>query len=363
MPLVPSYIEKLKNYVPGKPIEEVQRDLGLEDIDKLASNENPIGPSPKALIEIEKSLKKLHRYPDASGYNLRNKLAKAFNIKMGNVILGAGSEGIMSTIIRTFLMGNDELISASNSFIGFRVLANASGKKVHWVPMKNYRYDLKSMLNELNNQTKIIYIANPDNPMGTYITKEEFDAFYSDIPERVLIILDEAYFEYAQSKENYPDSMNYRYDNVITLRTFSKAYGLAGLRIGYGFAHDRLINNLMKVKEPFEPSLIAMVAGIAAMGDKDFLHKTLMLNRVGYEFLESNLSKLNIITIPSVTNFITTVWESQKKANYITDALLQKGIIVRNLSPFGWANCIRISIGTEEQNNRLISELESIVNL
>ena len=363
MPLVPSYIEKLKNYVPGKPIEEVQRDLGLEDIDKLASNENPIGPSPKALIEIEKSLKKLHRYPDASGYNLRNKLAKAFNIKMENVILGAGSEGIMSTIIRTFLMGNDELISASNSFIGFRVLANASGKKVHWVPMKNYRYDLKSMLNELNNQTKIIYIANPDNPMGTYITKEEFDAFYSDIPERVLIILDEAYFEYAQSKENYPDSMNYRYNNVITLRTFSKAYGLAGLRIGYGFAHDRLINNLMKVKEPFEPSLIAMVAGIAAMGDKDFLHKTLMLNRVGYEFLESNLSKLNIITIPSVTNFITTVWESQKKANYITDALLQKGIIVRNLSPFGWANCIRISIGTEEQNNRLISELESIVNL
>ena len=363
MPLVPSYIEKLKNYVPGKPIEEVQRDLGLEDIDKLASNENPIGPSPKALIEIEKSLKKLHRYPDASGYNLRNKLAKAFNIKMENVILGAGSEGIMSTIIRTFLMGNDELISASNSFIGFRVLANASGKKVHWVPMKNYRYDLKSMLNELNNQTKIIYIANPDNPMGTYITKEEFDAFYSDIPERVLIILDEAYFEYAQSKENYPDSMNYRYDNVITLRTFSKAYVRAGLRIGYGFAHDRLINNLMKVKEPFEPSLIAMVAGIAAMGDKDFLHKTLMLNRVGYEFLESNLSKLNIITIPSVTNFITTVWESQKKANYITDALLQKGIIVRNLSPFGWANCIRISIGTEEQNNRLISELESIVNL
>ncbi|SVD84452.1 uncharacterized protein METZ01_LOCUS437306, partial [marine metagenome] len=173
--------------------------MGLKDIDKLASNENPIGPSPKALVEIEKSLKKLHRYPDASGYNLRNKLAKAFNIKMENVILGAGSEGIMSTIIRTFLMGNDELISASNSFIGFRVLANASGKKVHWVPMKNYRYDLKSMVNELNNQTKIIYIANPDNPMGTYITKEEFDAFYSDIPERVLIILDEAYFEYAQS--------------------------------------------------------------------------------------------------------------------------------------------------------------------
>ena len=260
MPLVPSYIENLENYVPGKPIEEVQRELGLDHIDKLASNENPIGPSPKAVNEIKKSLNNLHCYPDASGYNLRNKLAKAFNIKMGNVILGAGSEGIMSTIIRTFLMANDEMISASNSFIGFRVLANASGKKVHWIPMKNHRYDLKSMVKILNDQTKIIYIANPDNPMGTYITKEEFDVFYSYVPKRVLIILDEAYFEYAKSKDDYPDSMDYRYDNVITLRTFSKAYGLAGLRIGYGFAHDRLINNLMKVKEPFEPSSIAMAA-------------------------------------------------------------------------------------------------------
>ena len=190
---------------------------------------------------------------------------------MNNVILGAGSEGIMSTIIRTFLMDNDEMISAKNSFIGFRVLANASGKKVHWIPMKNYRYNLKSMVKKINDQTKIIYIANPDNPMGTYITKKEFDAFYSDIPQRVLIILDEAYFEYAQSNKDYPDSMHYKYDNVITLRTFSKVYGLAGLRIGYGFSHEKLINNLMKVKEPFEPSSIAMEAGIAAMDDNEFL--------------------------------------------------------------------------------------------
>ena len=166
---------------------------------------------------------------------------------MNNVILGAGSEGIMSTIIRTFLMDNDEMISAKNSFIGFRVLANASGKKVHWIPMKNYRYNLKSMVKKINDQTKIIYIANPDNPMGTYITKKEFDAFYSDIPQRVLIILDEAYFEYAQSNKDYPNSMHYKYDNVITLRTFSKVYGLAGLRIGYGFSHEKLIINLMKV--------------------------------------------------------------------------------------------------------------------
>ena len=362
MPLVPYYIENLDNYIPGKPIEEVQRNLGLNHIDKLASNENPIGPSPKALKGIEKSLTKLHRYPDASGYELRTKLSKKFEVKNENVILGAGSEGIMSTIIRTFLLNDDELVSANNSFIGFRVLANASGKKINWVPMKNYKYDLEAMTKKINDKTKIIYIANPDNPMGTYITKEDFDAFYSDVPERTLIILDEAYFEYAKGTNDYPDSMNYRYDNVITLRTFSKAYGLAGLRIGYGFAHERLINNLMKVKEPFEPSSIAMVAGISAMDDNDFLNETLMLNKVGYDFLKSELSRLNIITVPSVTNFITTVWPSQEKATLITETLLKRGIIVRNLSPFGWDNCIRISIGFEEQNIRLISELESMVN-
>ena len=199
--------------------------------------------------------------------------------------------------------------------------------------------------------------------MGTYITKKEFDAFYSDIPQRVLIILDEAYLEYAQSNKDYPNSMHYKYDNVITLRTFSKVYGLAGLRIGYGFAHDKLIKNLMKVKEPFEPSSIAMEAGIAAMDDNEFLDKTLILNKIGYELLELELSKLKIETIPSATNFITTVWPSKDKAKGIVDALLHKGVIVRNLSPFGWPNCIRMSIGTKKQNNRLISELKTIVNL
>ena len=196
---------------------------------------------------IKKSLTDLHRYPDSTGTRLR-KLAKHHNISTENVILGAGSEGIMSTIMRTFLLNDDELISASNSFIGFRVLANASGNKVKWVPMINNRYDLNAISKEINDYTKIVYIANPDNPTGTYITKEEFDNFYKNIPERVLVILDEAYFEYAENKKDYPNSMNYRYDNVITLRTFSKIYGLAGIRIGYGFAHGNLINSLMKVK-------------------------------------------------------------------------------------------------------------------
>jgi len=362
MPLVPSYIQNLANYVPGKTIKEVQRELGLDHVDKMASNENSLGPSPKAIEAMAKTLSGLHRYPDVSGYELRTKLARRYNINMDNVILGGGSEGIMSTIMRTFLLSDDEIVSAANSFIGFRVLANASGRKVHWVPMKNYRYDLEAMAEKVTDYTKIIYIANPDNPMGTYITRKEFEEFYVHIPERVLIILDEAYYEFVQSRNDYPDSMTYRYDNIITLRTFSKAYGLAGLRIGYGFAHDELIRNLMKVKEPFSPSLIAHTAGSAAMDDSAFLEKTLTINETGYTFLQKELTSLGIETVPSVANFITSIWETNTQALDITQSLLKKGIIVRNLKAFGWPNCIRISIGTADENGRFIDALKSILS-
>ncbi len=264
--------------------------------------------------------------------------------------------------MRTFLLNDDEIISAENSFIGFRVLANASGKNVNWVPMNNYKYDLEAMARKVTEYTKIIYIANPDNPMGTYINRKDFEEFYKHIPERVLIILDEAYFEFAESESDYPDSMTYRYDNVITLRTFSKAYGLAGLRIGYGFAHDILISNLMKVKEPFEPSLIALTGGMAAMDDDIFLKKTLSMNKLGYKYLRREIKKLGVKTIPSVANFITTIWETEDEAKKISSSLLKKGIIVRNLHPFGWPKCIRITIGTEHENQNIISNLKELIN-
>ena len=361
MPLVPSYIKKLKSYKPGKPIEEVQRELGLDDIIKLASNENPLGPSPKALSAIQNSMIESHRYPDASGYELRKKLSNKFKVNINNVVLGSGSEGIMSTIMRTFLLNDDELVSAQNSFIGFRVLANASGNKIHWVPMKNHRYDLESMADKITDYTKIVYIANPDNPMGTYITRKEFDAFYSHIPDRVLIILDEAYFEYAEKKEDYPDSMTYRYDNVITLRSFSKAYGLGGVRIGYGFAHDELISNLLKVKAPFEPSALAQIAGHAALEDRDFLSKTIETNKRGMNYLMEELETIGIECIPSIANFITTIWDSESRATELTKELLKKGVIVRQLNSFGWPTYIRISIGLEKENQRFMKALKEIL--
>ena len=309
MPLVPSYIKKLEKYKPGKSIQIAKTESGEKNYIKLSSNENPLGASPLAIEAIKKTYTSLNRYPDASGHALRNKLAKKFSVKTENVVIGSGSEGIMSTIMRTFLLNDDEIISASGSFIGFRVLANASGRKVHWVPMKDYHYNLERMAEKITDYTKIIYIANPDNPMGTYIKKTDFDKFYSHVPTRVLIILDEAYYEFANSQSDYPDSMHYRYDNVITLRTFSKAYGLGGLRLGYGFAHENLIENLNKVKPPFEPSLPAQHAGVAALDDVNFLDKTIKVNKSGMNYLTTTFDSLGINYIPSYTNFITTLWK------------------------------------------------------
>ncbi|MBC8322245.1 MAG: histidinol-phosphate transaminase [Candidatus Marinimicrobia bacterium] len=361
MPLVPSYIQKLANYVPGKPIDELQRETGISNVIKLASNENSLGPSPRAMAAMKLAMGSIYRYPDANGFLLRKKLAERFNVKKDNVVIGAGSEGIISTILRTFLLNEDEIITAKGSFIGFKVLANASGKKVHWVSMKNHHYDLEAMAEKINDYTKLIYIANPDNPMGTYITREEFDSFYAHVPDRVLIILDEAYYEFAQSTPDYPDSMSYRYDNVITLRSFSKAYGLAGARIGYGFAHDTLIGNLMKVKVPFEPSYLSQVAGYAALDDTAFLNNTIELNKSSMDYMMKEIEKLNIQYVPSITNFITTVWDSEDKAISITKRLLEKGVIVRHLTPFGWNNCIRISFGLKEENQRFITAITEIL--
>ncbi|MFQ6612834.1 MAG: histidinol-phosphate transaminase [Fidelibacterota bacterium] len=358
MPLVPAYIKELANYTPGRSAEEVQRKLGLEKAVKLASNENSLGPSPRAVAAMKRAMSTVHRYPDATGFNLRAKLAQRFKVKIDNVVLGAGSEGIMSTIMRTFLLNDDEIVSAANSFIGFKVLANASGRKIHWVPMRHHRYDLEAMAENINEYTKIIYIANPDNPMGTYITREEFEAFYQHVPERVLIILDEAYYEYCQELPDYPDSMTYRYDNVITLRTFSKAYGLAGARIGYGFAHEDLIRNLMKVKVPFEPSFPAQVGGFAALDDDKFLERTIKVNRKGIEFLTGEMERFSVHFIPSAANFITTIWESEETAARTTRKLLEMGIIVRHLKSFGWPNCIRISVGLADENICFIKALE-----
>jgi len=360
MPLVPPYIESLQPYKPGKPIEEVKREFGLREVIKLASNENPLGPSPLAIEELRKHIDSLNFYPNG-GYNLRAVLADKFNVKLENVIVGNGSDGIMSIIIRTFLCDDDEVLTTEAAFIGFQVLARSRGVKYTTVPYKNWRYDLEALASKINEHTKIIYLANPNNPTGTIFTKQEFDEFYKKVPERILIILDEAYFEYAKNNPLYPDSMQYRYDNVITLRTFSKIYGLAGLRIGYGFAHETLIGNLLKVKLPFEPNTLAQEAAIGALDDTEFVNKSLIVNSQGKQYLSSQFKKLNLNFIPTETNFITVVFDSEAVVNNIYDGLLRRGIIVRPLKAFGLPNCIRITIGTDEQNQLLVKNLTEVL--
>jgi len=359
MPLVPPYIETLRAYEPGRSIDEVKRAYGLNRVAKLASNENPLGPSPLAIEAIRKHLSGINIYPNG-GLDLRERLAQEFDLKVGNVIVGSGSDGIMSNIIRTFLCDDDEVLTTEAAFIGFQVLAKSRGVAYRTVPYRDWHYDLEALAAAITEKTKIIYLANPNNPTGTIFTKQEFDKFYSHVPERVLIILDEAYFEYAQDSHRYPDSMHYRYDNVITLRTYSKIYGLAGVRIGYGFAHDELITNLMKVKLPFEPSSLAQVAGIAALDDSEFVHRSLELNARGRRLLTENLRKMGLEVVPSEANFVMVPLESAPVASWLTEELLKRGLIVRQLGAFGLPHCIRISTGTDEENHMLVGALDHL---
>lgn len=361
MPLVPHNIKTLVPYKAGRRIEDVAREYGLSRIVKLASNENPFGPSPLAIKAATETLSQVHRYPDPASFDLRTALAKRFNVKVENVITGAGSEGIMSAIMRTFLLPSDEIVSSAGSFIGFQVLARASGRTVHWIPMRSYRYDLETMARAVNEYTKIVYVANPDNPTGSYITVDEFDRFMARIPPRVLVILDEAYFEFASRRSDYPDSMHYRYDNVITLRTFSKAHGLAGLRVGYGFGHGEVIENLLKVKLPFEPALPAQAAALAALEDEEHLSKTIENNRQGLEYLRQSIESLGLPALPSAANFVTMVLSSAEQAQRITAELLRRGVIVRPLEGFGWPALIRVSIGLPEENEAFVAALGEVL--
>jgi len=360
--LVPPYIAGLQPYVSGLSVEEVRERFGLERVVKLASNENPLGASPRAVAAMGAALAGCARYPDG-GWALRKKLAGRFGVKLGNVIAGAGSEGLMADIVRTFLCDDDEVLTSEGTFIGMRVLAQSRGVAYRTVPLRDFRYDLAAMAGAITERTKLIYLANPNNPTGTIFTRAEFEAFYARVPARVLIILDEAYFEYAAGRGAYPDSMGYRYDNVITLRTFSKAYGLAGARIGYGFAHEDLIAMLLKVKLPFEPSGIAAAGGLAALDDEEFLARTLRTNARGLRRMMPALADLGLRPVASEANFVMVRLATAERAGEIFEGLLREGVIVRPLGPFGLPACLRITMGTEEENELCLSALERVMKL
>jgi histidinol-phosphate aminotransferase len=360
--LVPDYVEKLEVYQAGKPIAEVAREKGLTRISKLASNENPLGPSPFAIREMTNVLWDVHRYPDMFALDLKNSLCELYRLKPQNIVLGNGSEGIMGYIVRAFLQPNDEVVTSENTFIGFLILAKSVGAKLIQVPRRSdYKYDVEAMAKKITPNTKIVYIANPDNPTGTYITKKEFDYLMEHVAEHTIVILDEAYFEFAQSEWDYPDSMNYRYDNVITLRTFSKAYGISGVRCGYGFGHDYLIGNLHKVKLPFEPSLIAQRGALGALRDYPHLLRTLENNKARYSDLFNYLTLNGFNPIPSVTNFITIKTGSEEASVYLFEELLNHGVIIRPLKANLMPDHVRISLGTKEEMDHFYEAMKDVL--
>jgi histidinol-phosphate aminotransferase len=354
--LVPSHILELQPYEPGLSAEEVKERFGVDRAVKLASNENPLGVSPLAIEHAQRALADTFRYPDG-GLALRRKLAERFNLKVENVIVGAGSEGIMANIVRTFLSDEDEVLTTDAAFSGFQVLARSRGVAYRTVPYRNWCYDLAKMSDAITERTKLIYLANPNNPTGTFFTRQEFERFHARVPERVLIILDEAYFEFATNEPSYPDSMQYRFDNVITLRTFSKIYGLAGARIGYGFAHHDLISVLLKIKLPFEPSGVGEAAALGALEDRAFMEKSIKNTSRGLALLTQGFQALGFTVVPSAANFIMVVLETEDLAQQLFERLLRQGVIVRPLRATGLPNCIRVSVGTKEENEICIKAL------
>lgn len=360
--LVPDSIRNLKVYQAGKPIDELAREKGLTKISKLASNENPLGPSPFAIREMTKGLWDLHRYPDMHAYALKRALADLYKLKLENIVLGSGSEGIMGYIARTFLSPGLEVLTSEKTFIGFTILARSAGAVITTVPQTaDHRYDVEAMAKAITEKTKVIYIANPNNPTGTYITKTEFDHLMSHVPGHVLVLLDEAYFEFARNQEDYPDSMTYRYDNVITLRTFSKAYGLSGVRVGYGFGHEDLMSNLNKAKLPFEPNLIAQLGAVGALEDVPHLERTLLNNTIQYVRTFEFLKKHGFSPVASVTNFITVPMGSSQASDALYNLLLDEGVIIRPLKANEMPDYVRVSLGTHAEMDHFFSAMEKIL--
>lgn len=355
--LVPEHIEQLQAYQPGRSIEAVQEEFHLERIVKLGSNENPLGPSPKAVRAIGEALGQISLYPDVRANRLKEALAARFNVRHENCIAGNGSEGIMAAIVGTFLHDKGEVLTASCTFSGFFVLTRSRGVKLRTVPLKNHRFNLEAMADAITPRTKIVFLCNPNNPTGTIFTRKEFESFMTRVPEGTLVILDEAYAEFALDDPEFPDSMHYRLDNCITLRTFSKLYGLAGIRIGYGFAHENLIKYIEKIKLPFEPNILAQAAALAALGDHEFVAETLALVRKGRKFLTGSLQGMGLTVIPSHANFVTAVLKDEAEVTRIFEALLKQGIIVRPLKNFGLKEGLRITVGKDDENFRCLEAL------
>ncbi len=361
--LIPKHIQQIEPYSPGKPIEEIKRKFGLKKVVKLASNENPLGPSKLAIKAIKKNLKSIHRYPIDDGYYLRKALSQKLNFPMEQIILGEGSADLIKMITRAFLDRQNKAIISSKTFLMYRLaVCEVNGKDaIIKVPLKNYTYDLTGFLKMITPQVKLIFIANPNNPTGTMIDKKELDSFISQLPEDIIVVLDEAYREYI-THPGYPDGTEYirKGKKVIVLRTFSKIYGLAGLRVGYGIASEDIINVLYKTKTPFNIPRVSHDGALAALEDEEHIRKSRKLNSLQREFLTKELTSLGLEIIPSVANFIMV--KPPSSAKEFSLELMKRGVIIRPLNAFEAPDFIRVTVGTEEENIYFLKKLKEVLS-
>ncbi len=359
--LVADYIENLPLYPPGKPVEEVQREYGIEsDIIKLASNENCLGPSPKAVRAIGKALPNIHRYPDNGCYYIKEKISKKYGVEPSQIILGHGSNEIIQLIAVAFLLPGEEVITSEQTFILYPIMSSARGATVIEVPLKNYAYDLDGITRKITEKTKIIFVSNPNNPTGTIVDAASFREFMGNVPEDVLVVVDEAYVEYVTSTE-FPDSLEYlrQKRNMFILRTFSKAYGLAGLRIGYALSQTMLNNYLERVRVPFNVNYIAQVAAFAALDDSKHIERSKNNNQEGLRYLYQRLQEMGLGFIPTQTNFLLI--NLGPRAERIYKSLLQEGVIVRSMLSYALPEYVRLTIGLPEENERFLRTLKKVM--
>lgn len=358
---IPEYINKIVPYKAGKSIDELAREKNLTQISKLASNENPFGTPPELLNLDSVGTDELGRYPDMYAYNLKKALGEHYQLPENKFVVGSGSESILSNLMKCFVKEKTEVLTTTPTFIGLPILIQIAGGILKEVPFDDgFKYNAKKIFNQITNNTKVFYLANPNNPTGTFLKKKDFEYLIQNIPSNILIVIDEAYFEFAKDHPDYPDSLQYQQENIITLRTFSKAYGLAGARVGYGIACEKLIEVLHKVKLPFEPNTIAQHWAKNALTHTSHLEKTLKNNKKQYDKTFSFLKKFNLNPTPSVANFIMFETANREASTWLFEKLLDQGVIVRPLLTNGLPQHIRVSLGTSQEMDHFFKAMETI---
>jgi histidinol-phosphate aminotransferase len=355
--LAPSYIRSIAPYQPGKPIAELERELGISGIVKLASNENPLGASPKAVAAMHEAIATISLYPDGNGFELKDALVQRYGVMHANLVLGNGSNDLLELASRAFLAPGDVAVYSAHAFAVYALATQAVGAKGITVPAKDFGHDLDAMLQAaVQHKAKMVFIANPNNPTGTYLTAETLQHFLQALPANILVVLDEAYNEYLPPAQRY-DSVSWlkKYPNLIISRTFSKAYGLAGLRVGYAIAHEQITNMMNRVRQPFNVNSVAQAAAVAALHDMDFVKQTYELNQRGMQQIIAGLDKLGLSYIPSYGNFICFHIGG---ATAMYRRLLELGVIVRPVANYDMPDYLRVSIGLENENEKFLTALQ-----